>query len=859
MKKKLLTLLFLTVAVILSMMIFTGCEETLEDRYAPSIDIVNPKSDYDSISFEIIEKDFMDEGAVSKIELLRGSHAPIEAENTDARRFDNLFSGEKYTVRVTYTYTSKGEQYTDVKTVDISTEVYSKPEVKIINPSTTSKSISFEIYERDKENICSIEKVELIKSGAASIVADSADVRTFDNLIANTTYTIKVTYKYNLNDGQGDRLESTMINATTEKIVKPSVSIYVTSKTSSKIDFTVDKHDTDGVCTIDKVELYKGTACVSSSGADIRSFDKLLSNTKYTIKVQYTYNINDGSGDITSTATYDVYTDEIDKPIIAITGVSSTDTSIKFAIDEIDKNSIGEISKIELYLGNHLVYETENQSVRGFINLTPGLTYDIKITYEYDLKDGKGTQSSVTTLSVATVLPGGGTDSDDSAELPSYDDIEINIACTTWSSSPSYPWSTVELCVAPGRSSGFGELIDTAVLERQAFIEEYFGVNANFLNVSRYLLADSIEAAYLAGNIHYELAMPRIMETHTLATRGYVYDLADREYIDLTAPYFRQETVNQFTVGGHTLFVGGDFSNLDIETAYVMYFNKNILGETETENIYNSVINGTWTYDKLIAYANSGYQDDGDGIRNDYDSYGLSVNSLDRFYEYFGVNHVGINQYTGLFELTMDQTRANAVLDVLIHTKLAQWCYSNWSTGVYWGANAVSAFNQGRLMFYNECIYNSRQLYEDFGVVPFPMLNAEQGRYYAPCNTQQATVMCIPKTTMDREVSDLCLTILAATGTLYTMDAYYTSLMLERNWGEDEIEMLADYILPNLSYDHASTVEWSSILPDVRANSYAENVNNFEFAYAEQEANALATLQKWNDAWTNYSDAWPSN
>lgn len=856
--KKIFTLLVLTIIIVSSMLIFTGCEETIEDKYVPSIELVNPAYTNDSISFEIIEKDFMDEGNISKIELLHGEDTPVEATNTDVRKFENLLSGEKYTVRVTYNYTLKEIVYTDVKTLDIKTEAHEKPEIKIINAKSTYDSVSFEILERDKKNICTIEKIELIQSGKDPIVATNTDVREFADLLSNTTYTIKVTYKYDLNNGQGEKTESTMVNATTNKLKTPTVNIYASNKTVSSITFMVDIDDYNGVCTVNKVELYKGETLVASENSIARGFNNLLANTKYTIKVYYSYDINDGKGKYESVASYDMYTEEAEKPIIAITGVESSDTSINFAIDEIDKNSVGEISKIELYLGNYLVYETENQSVRGFINLTPGLTYDIKITYEYDLKDGKGTQSSVTTLSVATVLSGDNTEPDEPEELPSYDDIEINVACTTWSSSPSYPWSTVELCVAPGRSSGFGELIDTAVLERQAFIEEYFGVYANFLNVSRYLLADSIEAAYLAGNIHYELAMPRIMETHTLATRGYVYDLADREYIDLTAPYFRQETVNQFTVGGHTLFVGGDFSNLDIETAYVMYFNKNILGETETENIYNSVINGTWTYDKLIAYANSGYQDDGDGIRNDYDSYGLSVNSLDRFYEYFGVNHVGINQYTGLFELTLDQTRANAVLDALIHTKLAQWCYSNWSTGVYWGANAVSAFNQGRLMFYNECIYNSRQLYEDFGVVPFPMLNAEQGRYYAPCNTQQATVMCIPKTTMDREVSDLCLTILAATGNVYTMDAYYTSLMLERNWGEDEIEMLADYILPNLSYDHASTVEWSSILPDVRANSYKGNVNNFEFAYAEQEANALATLQKWNDAWTNYSDAWPT-
>ena len=859
MKKKIFTLLFLTIIIVSSMLIFTGCEETLEDKYAPSIELVNPACTNDSISFEIIEKDFMGEGAVSKIELLHKEDAPIEAANTDVRSFENLLSGEKYTVRVTYTYTLKDLEYTDVKTLDITTEAHEKPEVKIINPKSTTESISFEIYEKDRKNICSIEKIELIQSGKDPIVAANTDTREFADLLADTVYTIKVTYKYNLNDGHGDKIESTMVNATTVKIEKPHIDIYITDKTASSITFAVDKEDIDGVCEINKVELYKGNTCVQSVGAGIRSFDKLNADTKYTVKVYYSYDINDSKGAHQSVASYDVYTEEIEKPFIAVTGVSTTGTTIDFEINEIDRYNMGEIVKIELYLGNYLIYETENQSIRGFMGLTSGFTYTVEISYEYDLNDGNGKQTDVTVLSVATALTGDDSaDPDEPSVFPSYEGATINVACTTWSANPSYPWSTVELCVTPYSSSGFGELIDAAVLEREAFINQYLGVDVNFLNVSRYMLSDSIKTAYLAQNEHYELAMPRIMETHTLAVNGYVYDLANRDFIDLTAPYYRQETVKEFTVDGHTLFVGGDFSNLDIETAYVMYFNKNILGEEETENIYNHVFDGTWTFDKLVSYANSGYKDNGNGYCDDSDSYGLAVNSLDKFYEYFGVNHVSVNPDTEQFELTLYQDKVDSVIEAIIATNKSNWCRSSWGSNSYWGSNAVSAFNQGNIMFYNECVYNSRQLTPNFGVVPFPMLDEAQGRYYAPCSTQQATVMCIPKVTSDREMSEFFLEMLTATGTLYTMQAYYATLILERNWGEYELEVFVDYILPSISYDHGSTYGWTSILPDVRANSYAGNVNNFDAAYGAQEANALATLQKWNDAWTNYSDDWPT-
>ena len=857
--KKIFTLLVLTIIIVSSMLIFTGCEETIEDKYVPSIELVNPAYTNDSISFEIIEKDFMDEGNISKIELLHGEDTPVEATNTDVRKFENLLSGEKYTVRVTYNYTLKEIVYTDVKTLDIKTEAHEKPEIKIINAKSTYDSVSFEILERDKKNICTIEKIELIQSGKDPIVAANTDTREFVDLLADTVYTIKVTYKYNLNDGQGDKIESTMVNATTVKIEKPHIDIYITDKTASSITFAVDKEDIDGICTIEKVELYKGNTLVASDEFYIRSFNNLLSDTQYTVKVHYSYDVNNGNGVQESVASYDIYTEKADKPLIAITGVESTGSTIDFEINEIDKNGIGEIKLISLYLGNYLMYATSNQNVRGFIGLTSGLIYTIEITYEYDLNDGEGSKTDIITLSVATAFNENTSEPDDIDPVyPSYDGATVNVACTTWSSNPSYPWSTVELCVTPYSSSGFGELIDVAVLEREAFIEQNLGADVNFINVSRYMLSDGIKTAYLSGNISYELAMPRIMETQTLAVNGYVYDLANRTNLDLTAPYFRQETVEQFTVGGHTLFVGGDFSNLDIETAYIMYFNKSLLGQVETGNIYSYVLDGTWTYDKLVSYANSGYKDDGNGYRDDYDSYGLSVNSLDRFYEYFGVNHVSVNPDTERFELTLNDDKVYDIIAAIVTAKTAYWSRSSWGSNSYWGSNAVSAFNQGRLMFYNECVYNSIHLTQDFGVVPFPKLNTDQDRYYAPCNTQQATVMCIPKATSDREMSEFFLEMLTATGTLYTMQAYYATLILERNWGEYELEVFVDYILPSISYDHGSTYGWTSILPDVRANSYAGNVNNFDAAYGAQEANALATLQKWNDAWTNYSDAWPT-
>ena len=166
------------------------------------------------------------------------------------------------------------------------------------------------------------------------------------------------------------------------------------------------------------------------------------------------------------------------------------------------------------------------------------------------------------------------------------------------------------------------------------------------------------------------------------------------------------------------------------------------------------------------------------------------------------------------------------------------------------GGHDVDRFKEDKFLFFTEVLEYSYKL-EDEGIVPFPMLNEEQGRYRVPCSMQMSVAICIPKITQDRNMSDYFMDVLFWTGEEYVMKEYIK--ILKTGFTSDkDIEMLTDYILPNISYDAGEAVDWGTLLS--LYGTYANNKNNFDEYYKEKSPAALETIAEWNKAWGSYTE-----
>ncbi|MBQ8566036.1 MAG: hypothetical protein IJ445_00445 [Clostridia bacterium] len=427
----------------------------------------------------------------------------------------------------------------------------------------------------------------------------------------------------------------------------------------------------------------------------------------------------------------------------------------------------------------------------------------------------------------------------------------LNVACSVWYATGA-PWAMPEVFITEEDDAKFGKEIQNAVLERNEFIEKTYGVKVNWMNTTKAGMTGELEKATLAKNVNFDLAAPRMMNTQSIVAGGYVYDLANREFIDFRNSYYNENSVNTYTALGHTFFVTGGFSIISKYSANVLFVNKNLMSEVSEkgiEDLYNLVKEGKWTFDKLVSYCEAIHSDNGDPEDTFRYVHGLHSNDIDKFFCSFGITRAGVNKATCEWELTINNENIDSAIDAVINTKTADW----YMFGAYacWGPTATDGFNKDKILFLNETLDFSEYIEEDKGIVPLPMLNEEQGKYYVHCSNQMSVAMCIPKITQDRAMSDYFMDVLFWTGEEYVMKEYIKGLKTGFTSDKD-IEMLTDYIIPNISYDPGESVGWGQLFS--LFGIYAKNKNNFDEHYEEHSPAALETIAEWNKAWGGYTE-----
>ncbi|MCB9498498.1 MAG: hypothetical protein H6687_01230 [Bacillales bacterium] len=184
--------------------------------------------------------------------------------------------------------------------------------------------------------------------------------------------------------------ETETISSTTLSKIAPTLSVSASDETQTSFNYTVSRTDPDSILSISKIELLHGEDEAVSLDQSTSLVSSLLSNNLYTVKITYTYDLNDGEGVHTETETASSTTLSKTPPVVQIND-SLIDTSCisgKIAVD--DKDSIAQIVSVALvYLGSVVSY-SDSIDEFNFSSLDSYTVYSIVVKYKYDLNDGNG-------------------------------------------------------------------------------------------------------------------------------------------------------------------------------------------------------------------------------------------------------------------------------------------------------------------------------------------------------------------------------------------------------------------------------------------------------------------------------------
>ena len=327
----------------------------------------------------------------------------------------------------------------------------------------------------------------------------------------------------------------------------------------------------------------------------------------------------------------------------------------------------------------------------------------------------------------------GNTAADSEAETAYKPDIDVKNYDAEFNIVIGGTFSKDSIAIEELEDSKAGDL-ETAVYERGIKIKDHLGVDLVHQDAGDWLAyAANVSKTVQAGDDSYQLVLTHVYQGLTdLVTSNALYDMGDLDAINLEAPYWATDLMEEVKVEDKYLLGYGDFC---LSSVKVVVFNKDLMKEYNMTEPYGDVRNRTWTLDKLISMASVVSADDGDGKWTNKDTYGITgwgwvplisfVTSSDLKI----VDHNDVGDFAVAYENNSEKILN--LIDKIMAMYNAEYSFF-WKAQENGNAEYMVNFADGKSLFQ---LYSSESLTafreEDirFGVLPYPLWDEKQAEY----------------------------------------------------------------------------------------------------------------------------------
>ncbi len=386
-----------------------------------------------------------------------------------------------------------------------------------------------------------------------------------------------------------------------------------------------------------------------------------------------------------------------------------------------------------------------------------------------------------------------------------------------------------------------GDVVYDAVYQRTLAVEERLQYKTELTEMTGAWkdFGTAMEAGVMAGDDAWQI----IFTTGNAAiqsSRDHLFqDLSNNKYIDFDQPWWWTEAMTELSLDGKKIrYLVGDIHLSNYTTAGAMFFNADKLEDKgyKRDELYQTVIDRKWTYDKLIEMASAMYSDlNGDGQVNEGDMYGMLIINLEmiRHMEFTGAVRRYVRDDNGYPVMDYDQERAVLMIDTL--NKL----FYN-TTGVEYRdesivyppfTNGNCAFYAGRLEYATKAAF--REMEDNYGIIPYPMLDEAQGEYTNIIHNS-SNYATIPITNSNPDEAGAILEALCSESYRSVIEVFYDSA-LKMKYARDSysgqcIDIIRDVSKKNFIYEYTGVVKGGVLI----GGEVKSNRNNFASSYATQ-------------------------
>ena len=358
------------------------------------------------------------------------------------------------------------------------------------------------------------------------------------------------------------------------------------------------------------------------------------------------------------------------------------------------------------------------------------------------------------------------------------------------------------------------EVVDKAIYERTKTIESNYGVKISTNNIYESHSSTGsgtgfmkVYSEYSAGTSSYDATFIGAYDVATLAYNGMLWDLNRIPYIDLTKDHWDQRANEDLGIRGKMYYTTGDISLSDNRATYTLFFSKKMVEDFGLASPYDLVNNNEWTLEKFAEMTKSvGSDANQDGNYNENDIFGLlTPNDTNLAILSAADERISRINENGEIELSLYNDRVVRLYDnyndLIHHTSVLNYQRVSPSPS---SETRIAMLDNNQALFYSHTMFYIDYLREcenDFGILPYPKLDATQENYKNLVSAWHASFVCIPLMAKNPTRSGAVLEELAILGKEKVTPAYYDkTLQGKRARDIDSLAML-DIIFDNLVYD----------------------------------------------------------
>ena len=391
-----------------------------------------------------------------------------------------------------------------------------------------------------------------------------------------------------------------------------------------------------------------------------------------------------------------------------------------------------------------------------------------------------------------------------------------------------------------------GAILDDTVYERNHYVGEKLNVK-----ISCEYAGDSLtklRGSVLSGSSDYDASYMMVRDNLYAAVEGLLCNLYDVDGLDLQAQWWDGNSIDNFTIRkGKLWFAENDINTNILGQATLIIYNRDMQNNYGLEDCYTLVKDRKWTLTKMYEMAKVVNTDtDGDGKPTMGDIFGLAagMGSCSSLINGAGQLIVGLTDDGGI------SYRVSEPDFIEVVELVAKMFFDPQTTTIVndqsWGNKN---FYDGNALFFTEARANNLiQISKDvdflYGVLPEPLKNEEQDRFYS-ANYYFVAALALPLVQENAARTADVIEALAIYSNAYLTDAYYDTTLIGKCARDENTEQMLDIVFSSRIYDYAI-----AFALDATANSWVELYNNIK----KNGADGLSSL--WEKKHQAVETAW---